>query len=268
MERLHAREPVHPATACANGPEVLPLGVPAIDRMLPGGGLAMHGLHEAASAGADTEHAAAATLFVAGLLARMEGPVLWVLRQADLFAPALAGAGLHPSRVIFAEAGKDVLAVMEEGLRHSGLSAVVGEQAGKISLTASRRLQLAAEQGGVMAILIRRSQIFDDPAHQQATAAFTRWRIAALPSSGSAKLERDRPDWKQSGRPSPSQRTQERIQPDDSQDEVALVRRPRWQIDLMRCRGSDTGSWIVEACDAKGRLGMAAGAAGRSDQAA
>src|SRR5689334_6542093 len=38
----------------------LPLGIPAIDQALPGGGIALGALHEAASAGADTEHAAAA----------------------------------------------------------------------------------------------------------------------------------------------------------------------------------------------------------------
>src|SRR3954454_15317919 len=109
---------------CSHGDDVparsLPLGIPAIDQSLPGGGIALGALHEAALAGADTEHAAAATLFVAGLLARLDGPVLWVLRQADLFAPGLACAGLQPDRVIFVEAGKAVLAVMEEGLRHAG----------------------------------------------------------------------------------------------------------------------------------------------------
>src|SRR5664279_4849502 len=80
----------------------LSLGIPAIDQALPGGGISLSALHEAASVGPDTEHAAAATLFVAGLLTRLDGPVLWVLRQADLFAPGLAGAGLQPDRVIFA----------------------------------------------------------------------------------------------------------------------------------------------------------------------
>ena len=60
-----------------------------------------------------------------------------------------AGAGsgrLAPDRVIYVEAGDDkaVLACIEEGLRHGGLGAVVGEVA-RLSMTASRRLQLAAE---------------------------------------------------------------------------------------------------------------------------
>jgi protein ImuA len=44
---------------------------------------------------------------------------------------------------------------MEEGLKCRGLAAVVGE-ATRLSLTASRRLQLAAGESGVTAILIRR----------------------------------------------------------------------------------------------------------------
>ncbi|MFL5283391.1 MAG: ImuA family protein [Rhodopila sp.] len=206
----------------------LPLGIPAIDQSLPGGGIALGALHEAASAGADTEHAAAATLFVAGLLARLDGPVLWVLRQADLFAPGLACAGLQSDRVIFVEAGKAVLAVMEEGLRHTGLTAVVGEPAGRISLVASRRLQLAAEQTGVLAILIRRSNSFGDPALNTPSAAVTRWRIAALPSPPALP---DAPDTPGLGR-------------------------ARWRLDLIRCRGGEPGSWIAEACDATGRLGL------------
>src|SRR5580692_12624918 len=54
-------------------------GIAALDRHLPDGGLAIGALHEAAGAGPDTEHAAAAALFAAGALARLRGPVLWAL---------------------------------------------------------------------------------------------------------------------------------------------------------------------------------------------
>ena len=74
-----------------------------------------------------------------------------------MFAPALAQAGLVPDRVIYVEAGdeKAVLACFEEGLRHGGLAAVVAEVA-LLSMTASRRLQLAAESSGAIGIAIRR----------------------------------------------------------------------------------------------------------------
>lgn len=75
--------------------------------------------------------AAAAALFSAGIVARLDGWVLWCLTTPDLFAPALAQAGLDPDRVIYVEAGSNdaVLACFEEGLRHGGLVAVVAEVA-------------------------------------------------------------------------------------------------------------------------------------------
>ena len=108
---------------------VLPFGVEAIDRHLPHGGLPQGHLHEAIEGGAASQYAGLATLFVAGILARMQGPVLWCLRGRDLFAPALARVGLHPDRVIFCETWKDrdVLPAMEEGLKCAGLAGVVGE---------------------------------------------------------------------------------------------------------------------------------------------
>ena len=157
----------------------VPFGIEVVDTALPGGGLARGALHEFAGSGPDTEHGAAAAQFIGGVLARMAGPVLWVQQRADLFAPSLACIGLHPARILFADAGKEVLAAMEEGLAHPGLAAVVGEYTGKLTLVASRRLQLAAEQSGAMAALLRRSQTFDDPTlveHREPLGGATRER--------------------------------------------------------------------------------------------
>src|SRR5918912_405826 len=202
----------------------LPFGVAPLDAHLPEGGLARGCLHEVVGGGPDLAHGAAAALFTAGVLARLRGPVLWCLKARDLFAPALAGVGLHPDRVIYAETGRetDILAVAEEGLRHRGLAGVVAEIA-RLGLTSSRRLQLAAEPSGVTAIAIRRWRGQGDAALEP-TAAVTRWRITALPSAPLA---------------SPG------------------VGRPRWRLELLRCRGADPASWIVEACDAEGRLALA-----------
>ena len=49
----------------------LPFGVPALDRHLPGGGLALGAVHEMAEGGPAGEFAGAATLFVAGIAARL-----------------------------------------------------------------------------------------------------------------------------------------------------------------------------------------------------
>src|SRR3954447_24678796 len=163
---------------------VVPFGFAAIDDRMSQGGLALGALHEIAGGGLGALHAAAAVLFVAGVLARVDGAVLWCLHSRDLFAPALAGAGLHPDRVIFAEAGEEkaVLICMEEGLPHAGLAGVVGEVA-RLPMTASRRLQLAAEASGVTTFVIRRWRtVHEAQEFGQPTAAMTRWRITAAPS--------------------------------------------------------------------------------------
>src|SRR5208337_1847478 len=110
---------------------VLPFGVQAIDRHLPGGGLALGALHEVAGGGHGAIDGAAAALFAAGIAARTRGKVLWCLDE------------------------KSVLVCFEEGLRHGGLGAVIAEVA-RLSMTASRRLQLAAEGSSTIGIAIRR----------------------------------------------------------------------------------------------------------------
>jgi protein ImuA len=200
-----------------------PFGLAAIDLYLPGGGIAGGALHDIAGS-PDLCDDAAATGFLAGILARIEGPVFWCLRWRDLFAPALDLAGLHPDRVIHVEAGSDtnVLLAMEECLRQPGLAGVVGEVA-KISTTASKRLQLAAEGSGVAAFIFRRAAARDVVG--EGSAALTRWRVLAAPSP---KLR------------------------------IAGLGRPRWQLHLERVRGGEPRSWIVEACDAQGRLALPA----------
>src|SRR5713101_7222919 len=204
---------------------VLPFGIKAIDERLPEGGLALGALHEVAGGGNGAIDGAAAALFTAGIAARTRGEVLWCVTRQDLFAPAIAQAGLLPDRVIYLEAGDEpsVLACFEEGLRHRGLGAVVAEVA-RLSMTASRRLQLAAEGSGAIGIAIRRWRRQTEAADfGQPTAAVTRWRVSALPST---RL------------PAPG------------------VGRARWQLELIRCRAGESADFEVEACDAKGRLAL------------
>lgn len=220
LERLERASPSQRPFA------VLPFGHREMDAALPGGGLLLGSLHEVAGA----DDGAAAALFAAGVLARLPGPVLWVLEHADLFAPGLLTAGLHPKRLLHVETGHPatVLSVMEEGLGVPGLAGVVGEVSGRLSLTATRRLQLAAGRSGVLAIALRRPRRADDPALTEPSAALTRWRVAALPS----------------GPPLPQAPT------------VPGLGRARWRLELWRVRGGVGGEWVVEACDAQGRLGV------------
>lgn len=216
---------------------VLPFGIAAVDARLPGGGLSLGALHEVAGGGNGAIDGAAAALFAAGIAARTRGKVLWCIVRPDLFAPALAQAGLAPDRVIYVEAGDDrtVLACMEEGLRHGGPSAVVAEVA-RMTMTASRRLQLAAEGRGAIGIALRRWRRHTEAADfGQPTAAMTRWRVSVAPSS-----------------PLP----------------VPGVGRHRWLVELIRARAGKSADFELEACDGAGHLGLPANLADRQDPAA
>src|SRR6516162_8988080 len=87
---------------------VLPFGIAAIDRVLPGGGLARGALHEILGAGGEEEDGAVAAAFAAGILGRLadqgspagDGMVLWCLPRSDLYGPGLAAHGLDPARLV------------------------------------------------------------------------------------------------------------------------------------------------------------------------
>lgn len=223
----------------------LPFGVGRMDPELAGGGLAAHALHEVAGETPSLGDDAAATLFTAGIAARAAsgGIVLWVLSRVDLFAPGLAQAGLSPERLMQVDARRDedALAVMEESLRQGGLSAVVGEVS-RADLTTTRRLQLAAEEGGTMGLLLRRWKRSGSDPLAVGSAAATRWRIGCAPSV-----------------PLP----------------VPGVGRACWNVALVRQRAGDPHRWLLEGCDAQGRLAVpaeprdrSASPAGRADRQA
>lgn len=221
-------------SAAAAGPrQCLPFGLESIDARLAGGGLACAALHEAAPDRPGLADDAAATLFLAAVAARRPGMVLWALGRHDLFAPALAQAGLPPDRILYAEAirDEDVLAVMEEGLRHGGLAAVVGEVR-RAAMASTRRLQLAAEEGGTMALMLRRWPRGGEDPLAAPSAAVTRWRIGCAPSA-----------------PLP----------------VPGIGRPRWRLTLARQRGGEPHHWIMEGPDGQGRLALPADARHRPD---
>lgn len=103
-------------------------------------------------------------------------------REGRIYPLGLAAIGLDPGRLIEVRAAKaqNVLWALEEGLGHPALAAMIGllpENAGAYDFTASRRLALRAAETGVTPLLIR-----GRPASETATAAATRWSVAAEPS--------------------------------------------------------------------------------------
>ncbi|MYJ10426.1 MAG: hypothetical protein F4086_08930, partial [Gemmatimonadetes bacterium] len=105
----------------------LPLGVPEIDRALPGGGLRLGCIHEVAGD-------EAATGFCAALLARVwgnrQGALLWLAQDDDLYAPGLVRYGIGVGQLLVVSGLRrrdDMLWAMEEALRCRAVRGVVAE---------------------------------------------------------------------------------------------------------------------------------------------
>jgi protein ImuA len=196
---------------------ILPLGLRAIDRALPGGGLPRGALHEVQGAAGDEEDGALAAGFAALALRRLDGTVLWCARGADLGAAGLAALGLGPERLLIARTRRDedALWAAEESLRAEGVAAVVAELAA-LPDAAGRRLLLAAEAAGRPLFLVRRwrEAALAARERERPSAAATRWRIGALPSAAAP------------GEPG--------------------IGFPRWRVELLRCRGGRPATWILE----------------------
>jgi protein ImuA len=149
---------------------------------LPGGGLARAAVHEVL-----TTAPGSGTAFCAMLLARTGGTVLWIAAGQDgllAWPPGLARHGLAPANLVLvrAERWSDALWAMEEALRCPAVTGALlaldpDPAAGdnRLDLTATRRLQLAAETGGALGLLLR-----PDAAGAEHSAAATRWRVGSL----------------------------------------------------------------------------------------
>jgi protein ImuA len=238
--RLLAELKARIAIPVASGAPLLPFGIEAMDGRLAQGGLDGGGLHEVSAASPTLGDDAAATLFAAGAAARFaaeaSATVAWSLTRFDLYAPGLEQAGLPPGKLLYCQARDEVmaLALAEDCLRDGSFAAVVAEVKAA-DQTATRRLQLAAADARTPMLLLRRwARAARDPLDIP-SAACTRWRIGCAPSMPL---------------PHPG------------------VGRSCWHVELVRQRGGNPFSLIVEACDGKGRLALPAPARDRAAAAA
>ncbi|WP_165772058.1 ImuA family protein [Niveispirillum lacus] len=224
-ERLSIMDRVRPPKGCA----ALSLGLACLDAALPGGGLVRGGVHEFLPAPAD----AGCHGFVASILSGLPpGPILWCryrdkgdpLGLAEMpYGPGLAALGLDAGRLILIrpDNADDALWALEEALRCPGLAAVVGDgvMPGPV---AGRRLQLAAEDGQTLGILILPPLGRPPP-----STSLTRWHVTS---------QGDRPAHEDGGR-------------------------PRWLVSLLRARGGGSqgraSRWEVVWDDTAFRLRLA-----------
>jgi protein ImuA len=207
---------------------VADVGLGPIKDAFPNASFPLGAVHEFLSARA--EDAAATTGFIAGLLASLmgsNGTCLWISSSRTLFPPALKNFGIAPDRFIFIDVQKerDVMWAMEEALKCSALTAVVGEMQ-EISFTASRRLQLAVEQSQVTGFVLRNNlrQASWQSDKLNTTACVSRWKITSLPSAPIA---------------------------------IGIIGNlpgigfPRWRVELLRIRNGKPGVWDIQWRDGK-----------------
>ena len=154
--------------------------------------------------------------WAAFLLAQIatDKPLLWVQdRMAILESGRIHPPGLPAQDLVHVEArdARDALWAMEEGVRCSCLSAVIGEIWGDpsaLDFTATRRLAVASERSGTPCWLVRLGGTAN------LSGARMRWRIASAPSL---------------------------INPLDERAPGT----PAWDAELFRARGFPPGRWNI-----------------------
>lgn len=186
-------------------------GLGAIERAFPNQLFPTAALHEFIST--RPEFTAAIGGFIAGIMRTLladGGVCVWVSYTRRIYPPALKRFGVDPDRIIFIDVTRerDVLWVTEEALKCSGIAAVICETR-LLSFMESRRLQLAIEQSQVTGFILRK-----DVKQVTNTACTARWTVKPLRS----KLRPGMPG----------------------------VGHPRWQVDLLKVKNGNPGSWNIE----------------------
>ena len=150
--------------------------------------------------------------------ANREKPILWVqermaiLESGRIHPPGIGSNSLIPE-IIHVETrdARDALWAMEEGLRCSALSCVIGELWGDpvaLDFTSTRRLAVASERSHVSCWLVRLG------GRANLSGARMRWRIASAPSLVNSLDER-------------------------------APGLPAWDAELFRARGMPPGRWAI-----------------------
>ena len=152
-------------------------GLAALDALPPGGAFARGAVHEIL-----TGEGHGTPLFLAMVLAKSGtagAAIVWCDPKGTIYPPALAAHGvpLEQLFLLHPRAAADQTWAVAECLRCKGVAAVVACVDYRLSRVEARRLQLSAERGGGVGILLRPADRSLCAEH----AAVTRWLVRPVP---------------------------------------------------------------------------------------
>ncbi len=167
------------------GEEVVSTGCGPLDELLPEGGLHRGALAEWLAAGEGTGSGTLA-LLCAREACRNGGPLIVFDSRRDFYPPAAIRLGIEREQLLVVRAGSaaDNLWALDQSLRCCAVAAVLAWPE-KLDGRVFRRLQLAAEEGGGLGLLIR-----PETARHEPSWADVRMLIEPLPPLEGRKVPR------------------------------------------------------------------------------
>lgn len=183
LQLNHLRQRLNRLPAWRVGePRRVAVGIEAVDRLLPTDGLARGAVHEVLSE-STPEGAVSFAMLLLRAASAGGGMGVWCDPRRALYPPALAAQHVDSGRLVLLRPrnrAEEVWAIVE-CLRCKGVSAVVAMPP-RLSNVEARRLQLAAERGGSVGLLLRSADVKSRP-----YAAATRWRVEPAPGNESVR---------------------------------------------------------------------------------
>jgi hypothetical protein len=162
----------------ATNKQTISCGCEALDRCLPDGGYAPGSVIEYLRAMPGCGAGTLAFTAAAAAMKSTNGFVVIIDTQHNIYPPALASWGIDLEKIVLVRPQSDVDALwaVDQSLRTPAVAAVVADVE-RIDDRAARRMQLAAEQGGGLALLLRPASARRGPSW-----ADIQWMVRGLPS--------------------------------------------------------------------------------------
>jgi protein ImuA len=161
-------------------------GCQAMDRCLPDGGYVPGSVIEYLRAMAGCGASTLAFTAAASAMRATNGFIVIVDTQHNIYPPSLTSWGIDLDKLVLVRPQSDVdaLWVVDQSLRTPAVAAVVADVE-RIDDRAARRMQLAAEQGGGLALLLRPASARRGPSWAE-----IQWMVRAVPTASDAQDRR------------------------------------------------------------------------------